>query len=253
VKYLPGQLNIANTLSRLTNIEEKDSRSVAEEYIRFEAKTAVPQAMTAKEIEKESAVDDELETLRECIKTGNWENSNCPGYKPIRDELCLFGNIVLRGTRMVVPKKLRGRVIELGHEGHQGLVKMKQRLRTKVWWPGIDKDAEKGYKTCHGYQAVGGLRNPEPHQMTELPQGPWQDIVVDFMGPLPSRDYVFGVTDYYSRYVEISISKRNTAEVAIDSLEKMFATHGLPYTVTSDNGPHFVAEAFKNILKGQWK
>ena len=42
----------------------------------------------------------------------------------------------------MVPKKLRGRVIELGHEGHQGLVKMKQRLRTKVWWPGIDKDAE---------------------------------------------------------------------------------------------------------------
>ena len=29
----------------------------------------------------------------------------------------------------------------------------------------------------------------------------------------------------------------------------MFATHGLPYTVTSDNGPHFVAEAFKTFLK----
>ena len=142
--------------------------------------------MTAEEIERESSVDDELETLQECIKTGNWENSNCPGYKPIRDELCLFGNIVLRGTRIVVPKKLRGRVIELGHEGHQRLVKMKQRLRTKVWWPGIDKDAEKFCKTCHGCQVVGGLCNPEPLHMTELPQGPWQDIAIDFMGPLPS-------------------------------------------------------------------
>lgn len=249
VKYLPGQLNIADALSRLTKIEEKESRSVAEEYIRFVANTAVPQAMTAEEIERESSVDDELDTLRECIKTGNWENSNCPGYKPIRDELCLFGNIVLRGTRIVVPKKLRGRVIELGHEGHQGLVKMKQRLRTKVWWPGIDKDAENFCKTCHGCQVVGGLCNPEPLHMTELPQGPWQDIAIDFMGPLPSGDYVFAVTDYYSRYVEISISKRNTAEVAINSLKKMFATHGLPYTVTSDNGPHFVAEAFKTFLK----
>lgn len=249
VKYLPGQLNIADALSRLTKIEEKESRSVAEEYIRFVANTAVPQAMTAEEIERESSVDDELDTLPECIKTGNWENSNCPGYKPIRDELCLFGNIVLRGTRIVVPKKLRGRVIELGHEGHQGLVKMKQRLRTKVWWPGIDKDAENFCKTCHGCQVVGGLCNPEPLHMTELPQGPWQDIVIDFKDPLPSGDYVFAVTDYYSRYVEISISKRNTAEVAINSLKKMFATHGLPYTVTSDNGPHFVAEAFKTFLK----
>ena len=87
VKYLPGELNIADALSRLTKIEEKESRSVAEEYIRFVANTTVPQAMSAEEIERESSVDDELDTLRECIKTGNWENSNCPGYKPIRDEL----------------------------------------------------------------------------------------------------------------------------------------------------------------------
>ena len=44
VKYLPGQLNIADALSRLTKIEEKESRSVAEEYIRFVANTAVPQS-----------------------------------------------------------------------------------------------------------------------------------------------------------------------------------------------------------------
>jgi len=69
------------------------------------------------------------------------------------------------------------------------------------------------------------------------------------MGPLLSGHYVFAVTDYYSRYVVISIPKRNTAELAINSLRKMFATHGLPYTVTSDNGPHFVAEAFETILR----
>ena len=45
----------------------------------------------------------------------------------------------------------------------------------------------------------------------------------------------------------MSISKRNTA--AINSLKKIFATHGLLYTVTSDNGPHFVAEAFETFLK----
>ena len=100
-----------------------------------------------------------------------------------------------------------------------------------------------------GCQVVGGLCNPEPLRVTELPQGPWQDIAVDFMGPLPSGDYVFAVTDHYSRYVEISISKTNTAEVAINSLKKMFATRGLPYTVMSDNGPHFVAEAFETLLK----
>lgn len=49
--------------------------------------------------------------------------------------------------------------------------------------------------------------------------------------------------------MEVSISKRNTAEVAVNSLNKMFAAHGLPFTVTSDNGCHFVAEAFETFLK----
>ena len=161
----------------------------------------------------------------------------------------VIGKTVLRGTRIVIPRKLRARVIELGHEGHQGMVKMKQRLRTKVWWPGIDKEAEKFCKTCHGCQVVSRPKNPKPLQMTELPKGPWQDIAIDFVGPLPSGDYIFAVTDFYNRYVEVSISKRNTAEVAISGLEKMFATHGLPCTVTSDNGPHFVAGTFETLLR----
>ena len=37
--------------------------------------------------------------------------------------------------------------------------------------------------------------------------------------------------------------------MAINSLGKMFVTHGLPYTVTSDNGPHFVAESFQTFLE----
>ena len=85
--------------------------------------------------------------------------------------------------------------------------------------------------------------------MTELAQGPWQDISIDLMGPLLSGDYVFAATDYYSRYVEINISKRNTAEVAISSLENMFATHGLPVTVTSDNGPHLLQSRLRYSYK----
>ena len=84
VKYLPGHMNIADALSQLTKIEQAQTRNVAEEYIRVVANTAVPQAMTTEEIE-ESAVDEELEHVRQSIETGNWENPNCTNYKPIRD------------------------------------------------------------------------------------------------------------------------------------------------------------------------
>ena len=41
-----------------------------------------------------------------------------------------------------MPRLLRDRVVQLEHEGHQGIVKTKYRLRSKVWWPGMDKDVE---------------------------------------------------------------------------------------------------------------
>lgn len=150
---------------------------------------------------------------------------------------------------LVILQKPRARVIELGHEGHQGIDKMNHRLRTKVWWPGIDAEAEKFCRTCHGCQVVSRPSKPQPLRTTEMPKGPWQDIAIDFMGPLPSGDYVFVATNYYSRYVEVSFAKRNTAEVAINSLEEIFATHGLPFSITSDNGPHFTADSFKEFLK----
>ena len=68
---------------------------------------------------------------------------------------------------------------------------MKQRLRTKVWWPSIDKEAEEFCKACHACQIVGGPNHPEPLHKTELPPGPWQSIAIDFMGPLPSGDMCF--------------------------------------------------------------
>ena len=44
----------------------------------------------------------------------------------MRGELCAIGKLVLRGTRIVVPKELRSRVLELAHEGYPGIVAMKQ-------------------------------------------------------------------------------------------------------------------------------
>ena len=152
VKYLPGHLNVADSLSRLTKIGGMKSGSVAEDYANFVAKTAIPRAMNSREIEKASSCEEELKIVQKCIETGNWDSPQCSSYKSVRDELCVVGNVILRGTRIVIPQKLRPRVIKLGHEGHQGILKMKQRLRTKVWWPGMDKEAEKFCKTCHGCQ-----------------------------------------------------------------------------------------------------
>jgi hypothetical protein len=54
-------------------------------------------------------------------------------YACAKNEQCVLDNILLHGTKIVIPRKLRKDVLELAHEGHKGIVKTKQRLRTKVW------------------------------------------------------------------------------------------------------------------------
>ena len=154
VKYLPGEKNIADSLSRLLQEENQADSTVAHKvsdvFVRFVAVTSTPRAMTTREIEEASAKDEEFCELRNCIMRGTWRNDQLKQYIPVASELCVIGKLILRGTRIVIPSKLRSRVLTLAHEGHPGIVSMKQRLRSKVWWPGVDKEAEKFCKTCFG-------------------------------------------------------------------------------------------------------
>jgi hypothetical protein len=251
VVYIPGKNNVADSLSRLLQKTPKESSHLADEaeaHVHFIATNATPNAVTAQEIQEASLEDEELETLRESIETGRWENCD-KMYVAVSPELCTVGNVVLRGTRIVIPKKLRARVLSLAHEGHLGIVGTKQNLRTKVWWPGMERAAEKFCKSCHGCQLTSQPNPPEPIKSSKLPSGPWEDIALDFLGPLPSGHSVLVVIDYYSRFYEVAIMKSTTAEKTVENLKVIFARHGLPLTVHSDNGPQFISETFAEYMK----
>ena len=135
------------------------------------------------------------------------------------------------GTRVVIPQVLRQQTLTLAHEGHSGIVSVKQRLRSKVWWTGIDQEAWKYCKTCHSYQLVSQPSPPEPLKPTTLLQGPWQHLAIDLLRPFPSGDSVLVVVDYFSRYYEVKIMKSTISEKIVDALVQIFATHGLPLRI----------------------
>ena len=91
---------------------------------------------------------------------------------------------------------------------------------------------------------------PEPLKRTELPSGPWQHISAHLMTPsLPSGDHLLAVVDYYSRYMEVEVLKSTTADKVIASLSKIFLTHGMPVSITTDNGPQFISEEFCEFVE----
>ena len=59
--------------------------------------------------------------------------------------------------------------LQIAQYGHQYIVKIKELLRTKVWWPSIDKQVEEFIKTCLPCQATGIAKPPTPPIITRTP------------------------------------------------------------------------------------
>ena len=161
----------------------------------------------------------------------------------------MYNDILLRGSRIIIPSVLRNHVLKLAHEGHPGIVSMKQRLRSKVWWPGMDKQVERFVRTCHGCQVVALPNHPPPMKRRHLPDGPWKEIAIDIMGPLPSKHYLFVIVDYFSRFYEVDVLNNIEAKTIIKSLKKIFARFGNPVSITSDNGRQFISAEYKHFCE----
>ena len=130
-----------------------------------------------------------------------------------------------------MPEKLRHRMVEIAHEGQQGQVRTKQLLRAHVWFPGMDSQCEKFVSTCIACQSNTPQTHREPLKMTDLPEGPWDKVSVDFCGPLASGDLALVLYCQYAR----STSEKATIPI----VRRVFDTYGVPKEIKSDNGPPF--------------
>ena len=80
---------------------------------------------------------------------------------------------------------------------------------------------------------------------SSFPSRPWERISMDLF-EYGGRTYRITV-DYYSRWVEIKRLTTQTAKSVIAAFKELFATHGIPDIVISDNGPCFSAVSFQEI------
>ena len=268
IKYIKGPENPSDYLSRHpptdADFDATHFQTVADYYVRFLTHHAVPKAMTLLEIQEATKTDQTLQYLAGIIRSNEWQSINStlqtPGhdisipelkaFSNVKDELTAneHDNIILRGSRIVFPASLRLKAIQIAHEGHQGLVKTKKLLREKVWFPGIDNLAKQTIDNCISCQTNGRTSRPEPLQMTKLPPQPWHTVNIDFCGPFPSGEYLLVVIDAYSRFPEVEIVKSTSAKSTIPKLEQIFARHGIPHILKSDNGPPFPGHEFCQFM-----
>ena len=79
--------------------------------------------------------DPQLSKILQYVRKG-WPEKISNTLRPFwqrRSELTVEGDSILWGVRVVIPTKLRHRVLEELHRGHPGVVRMKTLARSHVW------------------------------------------------------------------------------------------------------------------------
>ena len=141
---------------------------------------------------------------------------------------------------------MRLEILDKIHTGHQGITKCRERARQSVWWPGLSTQLEELVKTCPECVKAQKQR-AQPLVTSTFPELPWQKVATDLF-EWRKESYLL-IVDYYSRFIEIAQLKRTTADEVIRHTKSIFARHGIPEVVISDNGPQYSADAYEQFAK----
>lgn len=244
--YTQGKhIVLADALSRAPTVSHVSSTGDDVEAHVSMITASLPVSDTkSRQIAVQTAKDTELQTVVQNIQT-DWPKGSCAKYYHIRSELSVANGLLLRLNRIVIPQTLRHEMLTRIHEGHLGIEKSKWRARDTVYWPGINQDIEKMISKCETCQKHHNKQAKEPMKVADLPTAPWQKVGMDLFH-LNGKDYLI-VIDYYSNFPEMALLTSITASSVIIHVKSIFARHGIPRIVVSDNGPCFKCKEWQQF------
>ena len=206
--------------------------------------------------------DKDLKPLLDGLMNGNIPRNIQPGLRKcfiVDGILCrkFIQNGVTHHTQIVVPSKLRGKVLQQLHDcsGHLGLKKTLGKLKERFYWPGYEGDTEFHIQECKQCQR----RNP-PNPQPQAPMGtikatqPFEKLSWDIMGPLPATNqghkYILVVTDLFTKWVEaFPLRDTTSATLAKVLVDEIISRYGVPAYLHSDQGANLCSELIKTICK----
>jgi hypothetical protein len=256
ITYCKGELMQADTLSHFSRdqvSDKEDNRQVQvlkpERFVRVAKVHFVPEVDSlgdhirwaslreAEVIEGLKSID---KTAPKALTNGTamWEEDN--GFVYYKGRLYVPNDCKLRQDMV----KSCHNAILAGHPGKNGTIELVSRY---YWWPcmaGFISAYVEGCDKCQRYRK--DLHLKAIIQPQEVPEGPWQMIGIDLIGPLPmsrGKDAILNIVDHYTKQIHLfPVTTQLTADgVASIYFKQVFPLHGIPKRIISDRGPQFAA------------
>lgn len=255
LKYRPGTRNqLADVLSRLPvkgaqeDLEQEENGISQLNTILFNNEEM---SLNFEVIKKFSKLDPELIKIREYITSG-WPKEVPAEFKDFvnkKEDLSYEGDILLYQGRIVVPKVLVRKALEMLHKNHIGSMRMKLLARPYLFWVGMDKDLEGFTKSCEICQSCNTDHRAKTFAAWPSAKRPMERVHIDFFYKA-GKEFLI-LVDAYSSWVDIQRMGKKDAGATIGALKKIFAVLGEPITMVSDNGPPFSSFEFEKFCEAR--
>ena len=191
-----------------------------------------------------------LSRVKQMILQG-WQKVTETAFQPYlqRDrELTVQDDCILWGSPVIIPEEGRERVMQLLHEGHPGMTRMKAIAQGNVWCPGSDAEIERKVRECNKCQMHQKSQSLAHLHPWEWPNRTWTRLHIDFAGPFEGRLFLITI-DSHSKWLDVvPVSSANSA-TTICELRKLFANLGISEIIVSDDGTAFTSAEFSKFTE----
>uniref|UniRef100_A0A671WVG1 Gag-Pol polyprotein n=1 Tax=Sparus aurata TaxID=8175 RepID=A0A671WVG1_SPAAU len=155
----------------------------------------------------------------------------------------------------VLPLSLLKIAIKKMHEpDHCSRAQVLRKLQAVWWSPYMTAMVDRELAICvhcPKYNIRKSFTHPLAH--IPVPEGPFRHLMMDYVDMLDrvqGKRYMFVVICRFSRWVEACPTSRNDHKAAARFLcTEVFPRFGMPDTISSDSGPHFVSSVIKEMFK----
>ena len=171
-------------------------------------------------------------------------------YWPYRDELTTQNGIVYRGKRVIIPEEMRPQMLQRAHASHLGEQYTISTAREIMYWPKMHNELIRTVKECNICQEDQPAQAAEQMMSHPIPTKPWQSVSSDCF-ELDNVHYVV-VADSYSGYIDFAELENMSGKALVNVLKPIFATHGTPAMLITDNGTNYVSKEFKEFAR-EWE
>ena len=155
---------------------------------------------------------------------------------------------------MIAPVALRREIVDRAHEGHPGIHRTLQNVRSMFWWPNLAAEVRNHLLPCEPcqYSQKSTPAYREPPRSLPTPTKPWERIAIDVHGPYghaPGHQrFMVMLMHHFSGWVEYLLCGETSSATIIRWLKGIFSRYGLCDELVSDNGSNLVSQEFENFL-----